>query len=209
MNAVTLDASTEDRAAPRFPDGLSPEAARLITAAPTINTQGTYLPYYQLLDFAPDFQRALKDMPRQTDHYGALETLIAWSIAEALDAIPILSVRFWRTLSHHSALCEAASILLHDEYECLHHRLAEELTLFGLAQDLETRFENIFPNLWTGHYTLSGQVADQIDPLVGTSLLTKIGSGDISAETTGLTPVRLSHVVDTLTARPPAQRGGQ
>lgn len=207
-----MTATAEYRTAPHasfarlnLPDGLSLPAEHLITNAPVLNDSGHYLPYYQLLTFAPDFQLALTEMSRKTPHYGALETLIAWSIAEALDAIPILSVPFWRTMSLHPAVCEAASLLLDDAYATLHHRLAEELTLFGLAQDPETRFENIFPALWTGpKLTLSGQVHDQIDPLVKTSLLAKIANGDISAETATLRPAQLSRIVDALTHRPGA-----
>lgn len=187
---------------PRGPNSLSPAAINIINNAAHINETGSYLPYYQLLLLAADFERALTTMPRTHTQYGALEILITWSIAEALDAMPILTVRFWRTLSHHPALCEATTNLLHDEYGSLHHRLQEELTLYGLAQDPETRFENLFPTLWNGpRFTMSGQIEDQIDPSVAISLLAKIGSGDIAAETTSLTNTRLGKIIDALTNR--------
>lgn len=178
---------------------MTPNAKWLLNTASQTAQEGGYLPYYRLLDLAPDLDAALASTPRHHNAFADLEHLAAVSIAETLSQIPILTARFWRTLSLHNNICEAASLLLNEEYDCIHHRLDEELTFFGLVQDPETRFENIFPRLWRGpRLTYSGQVQDQIDPNVRASLIAKIACGDITAETTGIRPAQLSQLMTML-----------
>lgn len=175
------------------------QARMLANDAARLNENAEFLPYYRLIELAPALQHALKNIARTDRRYDAVESLIAVSIAEALEAIPMLCARFWRVLSQHDLVCDAASCLAHDEYAAIHQRLQEELTFIGLVRDAETQFENLFPNLWLGpKHTLSGQIADQIDPIVRSSLLLKIGTGSITTETTGLLKSQLSRVVDEL-----------
>lgn len=193
----------------QLPVGLSLSAQQTILDAPRLADENHYLPYYKLLDLAPAFELTLTHISRHSANFPALEYLIAMSIAEALDSIPILSVRFWRALSLCENVCAAASMLLDDSFAPIQFRLQEDLTFFGLAQDPDTRFENIFPNLWTGpKYTMSGQVAEQIEPDIAYSLRVKIGSGVISTETTGLRAKQISNIVDVLTTENNGQPKG-